>query len=411
MKDSAGIRQDMIHLNTAGQGRLSAEVQTVLTKCVRLADRYGPHELEEHVEDVVHAEIHDRLATLLNAPQGHTELFTAGAAAFEALVGGLAPARGERIWTTPYESAAHLATLQSLRDRTRCRIEVVPLRADGDLDLEWMADHIDNDVALVSVAHVPATRGITHPVEDIGRILAPYRCLYAVDAAYSVGQLPLDVGRIGCHLLTGDGWRFLRGPREVGFAYVAPRLRAEPTLPADPFLEPAPFPATADVVALNAALAQHTPDRFERVQKLMPALLAAVEAVPGTRLLTPGRQQSSIVAFEHPKLPAALIRHRLAEQGVVVAKTVAEETPLLAREGSVTTTLRASLHEDNSEDGIGRFAQALSGVVGQQRSCRLPRLKDRRHLAAVPAPASAAVIEDTPTRRICGRKRNAQEAG
>lgn len=217
----------MIHLNTAGQGRMPDAVRTVLTECVRLEDRFGPHVLEERVGDLVHGEVHQRLEGLLNTPDGHTELFTGGATAFDALVSGLTLGRGDRIWTTPYESAARLTTLRSVRDRTRCRIEVVPLRPDGDLDLGWMAAHIDDSVALVSVVHVPASRGIINPVEDIGRLLAPHRCLYAVDAAYSLGQLPVDVSRIGCHLLTGDGWRFLRGPRAVGFAYVAPRLREE----------------------------------------------------------------------------------------------------------------------------------------------------------------------------------------
>ncbi|MFI0241455.1 aminotransferase class V-fold PLP-dependent enzyme [Streptomyces sp. NPDC016845] len=358
---------------------MPSAVRSALTEYVRLADRFGPHELEERVEDVVRTEIHQRLSGLLNAPYGHTELFTAGATAFDALVGGLALGRHERIWTTPYESTAHLLTLQSVRDRTHCRLEVVPLNPDGDLDLEWMAGHIDNDVALVSVAHVPATRGIVNPVEEIGRLLAPYRALYAVDAAYSVGQLPVDIARIGCHLLTGDGWRFLCGPREVGFAYVAPRLRDRPTEWADtdpapyPF-DPDPFPATAAVAALNSALAQHAPDRHGH--DLMPALLAAVEAAPGARPVTPGRRQSAILAFDHPQMPAGLLRHRLAEQGVAVAKTVAHQTPLLAPDGAATA-LRASLHPDTSQEGIDLFAQALDDVTGRRCTRRLFSVRER----------------------------------
>ncbi|GAA2307699.1 aminotransferase class V-fold PLP-dependent enzyme [Streptomyces kunmingensis] len=354
--------------------------RTVLTECVRLEDRYGAHELEEHVGDVVHGEIHQRLARLLHAPDGHTELFTSGAAAFDALVSGLSLGRGDRIWTTPYESAAHLTTLRALRDRTRCRLEVVPLRSDGDLDVAWMAAHIDDDVALVSVAHVPATRGLVNPVEEIGRVLAPYRCLYAVDAAYSLGQLPVDTARIGCHLLTGDGWRFLRGPRRVGFAHVAPRLRAELSR-AEPRVEesgtgvfahavPEPVPATAAVAALHAALAEHAAAPSAPHEELIPALRAAVETVPGIETLTPGSRQSAILAFHHPGLPAALIRRSLAERGVSVWKTVADETPLLPRPGAGATALRASVDHGTTRQDIDRFAAALAEAVTDARAYR-----------------------------------------
>ncbi|WP_328891841.1 aminotransferase class V-fold PLP-dependent enzyme [Streptomyces sp. NBC_00316] len=369
-----GEALEMIHLNTAGQGRMPDAVRTVLTECVRLEDRFGPHELEERVGDLVHGEVHQRLERLLNTPDGHTELFTGGAAAFDALLSGLTLGRRDRIWTTPYESAAHLATLRSVRDRTRCRLEVVPLRPDGDLDLEWMTTHIDDSVALVSVTHVPANRGIVNPVEDIGRLLAPYRCLYAVDAAYSLGQLPVDTSSIGCHLLTGDGWRFLRGPRSVGFAYVAPRLREELSRADSGDEAPrtaafaSPIPATAAVAAFASVLAHHAENPAPPYDDLVPALRSAVVAVAGMELLAPGRRHSAMLAFHHPELSAALIRRGLAERGVAVRKTVAEQTPLLARPRSGTTALCASVHNGNTQQDIADFAEALAAVVADARS-------------------------------------------
>ncbi|MER5540544.1 aminotransferase class V-fold PLP-dependent enzyme [Streptomyces mirabilis] len=128
-------------------------------------------------------EVHERLGALLGVPAAGTAVVTDAAGVFGALVSRLAPGRGERVWTTPYESAAGLTALCALRDRTRCTVEVVPLREDGDLDLERMARHIGDDVALVPVVHVPCGCAIVNPVEEIGQILALYRCVYAVDAS------------------------------------------------------------------------------------------------------------------------------------------------------------------------------------------------------------------------------------
>jgi selenocysteine lyase/cysteine desulfurase len=383
-----------------------AAVRALVADCASREDRYGPHEVEEDLEDVLRTEVHERLGALLGVPAADTAVVTDAAGAFGDLVSRLAPGRGERVWTTPYESAARLTALYALRDRTRCTVEVVPLREDGDLDLEWMARHIDDDVALVSVVHVPSGCGIVNPVEEIGQILAPYRCVYAVDASYAVGQLPVDAGRIGCQLLTGDGWRFLRGPYDVGFAFLAPRLRAA--------FEDAsahrPLPRNAAVAGLNAALAHHTATTATTAglagQGLLPALRAAVEGCPGTELIAPGRIQSAILAFRHRDLPAALVRRRLAARGVVLWKTVAQETPLHLPRSGAATALRASLGPDTTPQDIARFGRALREVVreetaGAQRprpACTLPPAPAPA-LASAPAPVPPAGPRPRPSAR------------
>ncbi|MFF3919624.1 aminotransferase class V-fold PLP-dependent enzyme [Streptomyces sp. NPDC001852] len=386
-----------VHLNTAGAGRMSAAVRAVLTEWTRYEDRYGPYDLEERLEGVLHREIHERLATLLGAPSGDTVLCTGAADAFAALVSRLPLGPRDRVWTTPYESAANLTALFALRDRTRCRLEVVPLRRDGDLDLEWMAQHIGDDVALVCVPYVPSGCGIVNPVEDVGRILAPYRCLYAVDASYAVGQLPVDVTRIGCQLLTGDGWRFLRGPQSVGFAYAAPQARHALALHG---VVPLPPPDGARVAALNTALAEHAAAApYQDRQDLGPALRAAVEQVPGTELIAPGRTQSGILAFRHEEVPAALLRRGLAARGVAVWKTVAQETPLYLPGRGVVTAVRASVHHDNTAGDIEAFADALLDVVAEARRPRpvpVPRLLS----AVLPAPAAAQPHGGVPVARV-----------
>jgi selenocysteine lyase/cysteine desulfurase len=362
-------RARTVHLNTAGRGRMPAAVRGVVADCAHREDRYGPHEVEEVYGDVLHGEVQARIGALLGVPPAGTEVVTGAAEAFAVLVGTLRLGTGDRVWTTPYESVANLATLYALRDRTRCRLEVVPLRDNGDLDLRWVAEHIDDTVALVSVTHVPSALGIVNPVEAVGRILAPHRCLYAVDASYAVGQVPVDAGRTGCHLLTADGWRFLRGPDRVGLAYVAPRLRQAPReRGARPY---PPTPENAAVVGLNEALAQHrAAGRGTDVRALQRQLRAAVEAVEGVEVIAPGQVQSGILAFHHPDLPAAVLRRELAARGVVVWKTVAQEMPLHLPARGAGTVLRACVHLDNTAQDVARFAEALRETVGAQGALR-----------------------------------------
>jgi selenocysteine lyase/cysteine desulfurase len=393
-----------VRLNSAGLGRMPAAVLETLTEWTRFEDRYGPYELAERLDDVLQHRIHRRLAALLGAPPGDTVVCAGGQEAFAAVTERLELGPHDRIWTTPYESAGHLTALLALRDRTRCRLDVVPLRPGGDLDLEWMAQHIGDDVALVSVPYVPAGCGIVHPVEDIGRLLAGHRCRYAVDASYAVGQLPVDVARIGCQLLTGDGWRFLGGPQSTGFAYVAPSLRQT----AGPY-EPAPPPPAegARVAALDTALAAHaatpgtgtdgTDGGGHAGAALAARLRAAVQQMPGTELIAPGRRQGAVVTFRHERLPAARIRHALAERGIAVCKTVAQEMPLYLPGRGIDTAVRASVHHTNTAEDIDRFTDALRDTLAREQSRPTPAPVP--HPPAATAPAPAPVAAPRPARR------------
>ncbi|WP_330301440.1 aminotransferase class V-fold PLP-dependent enzyme [Streptomyces sp. NBC_00503] len=360
------------HLNSAGTGRMPAAVRAVLADRTAQDDR-GPYAPEESLAPVLDAEIHERLGALLGVPARRTALFTGAADAFDSYVSRLPLGPGDRIWTTPHEGVARLVTLHALRARTRCTLEVVPLREDGDLDLDWMREHLDEHVALVSVVHVSSACGTVNPVEAIGRLLAAHRALYAVDASHSVGRLPVDATRIGCELLTADGWRFLRGPVGTGFGYVAPGLGESMAKP----------PAAAAVAALNEALAVHAADTSLPYEDLLPLLRDALGRLPGIRLLAPGRKQSGIVGFRHEEVPAALIRRGLARRGVVVRKSVAQETPLHPASRTGTTAVEASVHHDNTPADIDRFTLALGEVLREER-------RPAAAPAAAPAPASAS---------------------
>lgn len=369
------------HLDTAGTGRMPDGVRAVLDGCTALDDRFGAAALERSLGGVLHTGIHERVGALLGVPGADTVLAAGAAQAFEAVTGSLALGPRDRIWTTPHEGVAHLTALHALRDRARCRLEVVPLRPDGDLDLEWMRAQLDADVALVSVVHLSPACGTVNPVEEIGRILAPHRARYAVDASHSAGLLPTDAVRIGCDLLTADGWRFLCGPQGTGFAYVAPGFGGGRPQAPDP----------AAVAALDAALAHHRTAVAvgEPYEELLPRLRTALGGVPGVELLAAGRERAAVLAFRHAEVPAAAVRRGLARRGVVLGKAVAHETPLHPAGRDGVPALRASVHHDTTARDIDRLAAALAEVVAEALSAERCAAAART-LAAAAAAAAAA---------------------
>lgn len=57
-----------VRLDAAAAGHTPAAVREVVAELLRREDEYGTHELEEYVEDIVDAEVHERLGTLLSVP-------------------------------------------------------------------------------------------------------------------------------------------------------------------------------------------------------------------------------------------------------------------------------------------------------------------------------------------------------
>jgi selenocysteine lyase/cysteine desulfurase len=51
----------------------------------------------------------------------------------------------------------------------------------------------------------------------VGEVAREAGVFFLLDATQTVGQIPLDVRRLGCHALAGTSRKYLRGPRGVGF--------------------------------------------------------------------------------------------------------------------------------------------------------------------------------------------------
>ncbi|MFF5145041.1 aminotransferase class V-fold PLP-dependent enzyme [Streptomyces sp. NPDC013157] len=373
-----------VHLNTAGAGLMSAEVVETMTAHLAEEAAEGAYETERRHEATLEKGVYEALAQVLDAPVDDLALFDSATRAWSSAVDALRFTGADRVWITPYEYAGSLILWTELRRRTGLRIEVVPLTPSGDLDLEWMRRNIREDVVAVSVPHVPSGCGIVNPVEEIGRILAPWPCLYLVDACQSVGQLDVSVREIGCDLLTGAGRKFLCGPRGTGFAAIGPRLRAVAApvfhdlhvadmTSADNYevhtesarrFEYAERSAAA-VRGLEAALQHHLAGSDGPGTGPSPrdAVRCIVDELPSTRLIDPGTRHASIVTFVCELMPASRIRDELAARGVSVWVAQGNHTPLYLPGQGVAHGVRVSPHHYTSPQDIEVFARALREVI------------------------------------------------
>ncbi|MCA9177316.1 MAG: aminotransferase class V-fold PLP-dependent enzyme [Planctomycetales bacterium] len=135
---------------------------------------------------------------------------------------------GDHVVTTVWE---HNSVLRPLAHLARHGgVEVTYLEGNGfAVNDDEVAAAMRDETRLVAITHVSNVTGAIQPVHKIGRQVAEHpRALLLVDAAQSLGHLPIDVVDLGADLLAAPGHKGLRGPLGTGLLYVGPR--AEPQL-------------------------------------------------------------------------------------------------------------------------------------------------------------------------------------
>ena len=75
--------------------------------------------------------------------------------------------------------------------------------------------------------HASNVTGALQPIEAIGNIVREHGALYLVDAAQSLGHVPLDVTRVGADLLAAPGHKGLLGPLGTGLLYIRPGVEKQ----------------------------------------------------------------------------------------------------------------------------------------------------------------------------------------
>lgn len=133
-----------------------------------------------------------------------------------AIFGLLRP--GDHFITTSIEHSAVLQPAHRIAERDVETTFIDP-QPNGLIDPTDIRNAIRPNTRLISVMLANNETGVIQPVEKIGEIAAAAGAFFHIDAVQGAGKVPIDVRRIGCHLLSISAHK-MHGPKGVGAMFV-----------------------------------------------------------------------------------------------------------------------------------------------------------------------------------------------
>ena len=161
---------------------------------------------------------------------------------------------GDHVVTSTVDHNSVLRPLRHLENQNRISVTRVACDGTGLLDADDLIGAIQSHTRLLVMPHVGNVTGTIQPIEAVGPHCRKSGVTFLVDAAQSLGHLPIDVSSIGCDLLAAPGHKGLLGPLGTGILFYTDEVAK--------LMHPLRFGGTGSIGSLDEQPAQW-PEKFE----------------------------------------------------------------------------------------------------------------------------------------------------
>ena len=383
--DTPGCER-LVHLNNAGAALVPSVVPEAIASHLDAEQRLGGYEAAEaatqHIQDV-----YANVARLVGARRRNIALVQNSTIAFAQAMSAFDFGANDVLLTSRADYASNQIMYLSLARRLGVRVVRAPDAPEGGIDPDEVRRIISRHrPTLVALTWIPTNSGLVQPVEEVGRICREAGVPYLVDACQAVGQMPIDVQRLGCDYLAATARKFLRGPRGLGFLYVSDERLDTGAYPllvdmhGATWTEADEFELTPDarrfeswelayalVLGLGAAAAYALDVGLDtardRARDLANYARASLGEIPGVRVLDRGPELCAIVTVAIAGRDIKEIKLALRARGINTSSPHREDAVIDMDEKGTSSALRISPHYYNTRDEIDTAVEALQDLL------------------------------------------------
>ena len=247
-----------------------------------------------------------------------------------------------------------------------------------DLPVAWSMEELEKTVSkktkILALSHVQFTSGFAADLKKLSAFCRERKIDLIIDAAQSLGSLPVYPQEWGIAAVAASGWKWMLGPMGTGFLYTEPALREKlewilggPGLMKqgddyldhtwDPQTDGRAFEYSTPPLALMEAQNRNLEEFFtkippeairDRIFELQDRFLERIDREHFRPLLFDGVHRSGIISFFSVKDPVELSR-KATGKGLMIS----------SRGGY----LRIAPHFYNTDEDLDRAAEILNELI------------------------------------------------
>lgn len=323
----------------------------------------------------------------INASETEEIVFTSGTTESINLVassyGNLVLEPGDEVIISSMEHHSNIVPWQLICEAKGAKLKVIPVTADGELDLESFYNLLSPKTKIVSIVYVSNTLGTINPVKDIIEAAHQQDAVVMLDGAQATPHLEIDVQELDADFFAFSGHK-MYGPLGVGILYgkrdllesmppyqgggeMISEVSFEKTTYNDiPYKFEAGTPNIGDVVAL-----QHAINFLARVNKkliqqheneLMAHAYESLMNIKGFKPIGVAKKKASVISFVLENVHHFDVGMMLDARGIAV-RTGHHCTQPLMRFLEIEGTVRASFAVYNTKKEIDQLAESLDRIV------------------------------------------------
>lgn len=374
-------------------------------------------------------ETREAIASLLGAENASRVVFTFnGTDSLNLAIHGVLN-HGDHVITTVAEHNSVLRPLRRLENTKLIEVTRIGCDLAGVVDPGEIESAIRPDTKLIIVTHASNVTGTIQPVAQIGRIARENQILFLVDAAQTLGHMPVSVAEIGADLLAAPGHKGLLGPLGTGILYLRPGVEkfvacvrqggtgSSSSSEQQPDSLPEKYESgnqnASGIIGLGAGVEYIKERGIQNIRdhalQLTRHLLAGLSQVPGVNIIGPGEpdSQTGVVSINFQDRDSPTVAQQLEDQFRIQVRAGFQCAALMHRALDTLRsrgTIRFSVGPLNTQQDISSAVSALTMIANSTRGqvidtncpCVLDTAKDDPKAYVAPASRESTNIEELP---------------
>ena len=287
--------------------------------------------------------------------------------------------KGDEIIVSGLEHHSNIVPWQMMIKNNDAKLRVIPLKDNGELDMDEFKNILSNKTKIVFLNHVSNALGIINPIEEIIDISHKNGAIVLIDGAQSAAHFKIDLQKLNVDFFTASAHK-LCGPTGVGFLYGKEKLlsKLDPLMGGGEMISDVTFskttyadlphkfeagtPNIAGVIAFGKAIDYLNEIGLDNIEQYEKSLLdyanSKLKEIDGLKIYGDSKNKTSVISFNIDGIHSYDIGSILDKFGIAVRTGQHCAQPIMDHFG-IDGTVRASFSFINTIEEIDYFYDSL----------------------------------------------------